>query len=179
MSKTDKSPRLVGILRFDLPFKSTRTLSATQAHDTSRSHIVLGSFTGKLTDKTATEKGGGGITCNIGWNTTRFATVAGTKRDEGSPRTGTVTLSVRPIALDGLEGVAPKEVFIIPPEVTYSGMRPPDPGSSFMSKATNSNTIYYGAITVGLGKYKKWQGNYAVLKINTVTEKAVLRIYAD
>ena len=49
-------------------------------------------------------------------------------------------------------------------------------GSS-RSKATNSNTIYYGAITVGLGEYKKWLGKYAVLKINTVTEKAILRIY--
>jgi len=47
------------------------------------------------------------------------------------------------------------------------------------SKATNPNTTFYGAITVGTGDYKKWQGKYAVLKINTVTGKGVLRIYDD
>jgi hypothetical protein len=45
------------------------------------------------------------------------------------------------------------------------------------SKATNPNTIFYGGIPVGTGDYKKWQGNYAVLKINTSTGNCVLRIY--
>jgi hypothetical protein len=45
------------------------------------------------------------------------------------------------------------------------------------SKATNPNTVFYGGIPVGTGDYKKWQGKYAVLKINTSTGKCVLRIY--
>ena len=192
MSKTDASlGPLVGILRFDIPAKSTRTLSATQAHDISRSQIVLGSFTGKFTDKTATEKDYANWT--VALTTYRAGgslfdgdgATGGVKRDDHSvitPATGTLSLSATSIALDGAQRVAPKERFGIPPVVTFSGAtgyRAIQLVRSSNSKATNSNTIYYGAITVGLGEYKKWQGNYAVLKINTVTEKAVLRIYVD
>jgi len=59
---------------------------------------------------------------------------------------------------------------------TLSGERL-QPSLSKNSKATNPNTIFYGGIPVGTGDYKKWQGKYAVLKINTSTGKCVLRIY--
>ena len=184
MSKTDTPlGPLVGILKFDLPAKSTRTLSATQAYDTFRSQIVLGSFTGKFTDKTATEKAdgyellGGTFNTSQAWHNYAGAGGAGAKRNDAIAvrMAGTISLSATSSGR-----LASPIIFTSSPDgVTYSGARPLDQGSSFMSKATNANTTYYGAITVGLGKYKKWQGNYAVLKINTVTEKAVLRIYAD
>ena len=194
MSKTDTSlGPLVGILRFDAPSKSTRTLSATQAYDTSRSQIVLGNFTGKLTDKTATEKDGKHDPWQmvvLTTTTTDFGdwtdSVVGAKVDgDPVPAFRTVTLSAlgpggttiqEKAACFGVDNGCPQGV-------TFSGAAGPKVtpaiASSSNSKAINANTTYYGAITVGLGEYKKWQGNYAVLKINTVTEKAVLRIYAN
>jgi len=191
MSKTGTElGSLVGILTFDLSAKSTRTLSATQAYDIlSRTQIVLGSFTGKLTDKSvvvkASDVGPGGA-----WNgnitLAEFGNTAGThgygaKRDgNGVVVKGTVALSAL-----GAVGKNPGKTAVpwAPGGVTFQGTRVLSNtiaiASSSNSKATNANTTYYGAITVGLGEYKKWQGNYAVLKINTVTEKAILRIYAD
>jgi len=191
MSKTESSlGRLVGILTFDLPAKSTRTLSATQAYDIlSRTQIVLGSFTGKLTDKSVVVKADAGsfpwygsVTINGYGGAYRF----GAKRDGNGTvvkEMGTVTLS----ATDTLayEVRLGKAVPVYQNRLlarggltfTGTGLTPTVAAPSSNPKATNANTTYYGAITVGLGEYKKWQGNYAVLKINTVTEKAILRIY--
>jgi len=192
MSKTESSlGSLVGILTFDLPAKSTRTLSATQAYDIlSRTQIVLGSFTGKLTDKSVVVKNDAGsfpsygnVTINGYGGAYRF----GAKRDSGVAPTGTVSLTAtggawtRGASITSGKAAAPcdsgKNCAVA--GVTFSGanVNPAVTASSSNSKATNANTTYYGAITVGLGKYKKWQGNYAVLKINPVTEKAILRIY--
>ena len=186
MSKTDASlGSLVGILRFDLPAKSTRTLNATQAYDTSPSQVVLGSFTGKLTDKTATEKSwdevawDGSLTASVYGETYRgVGDAAGLKRVINPIAPETVSLSATqtaPIIYTLSSSLGEPRVG----GVTFTGMSFGSVGSSSKSKATNANTSYYGAITVGLGEYRKWQGNYAVLKINTVTEKAVLRIYAS
>ena len=171
MSKTDKSPRLVGILRFDAPSSSTRTLNATQAYDMSRSQIVLGSFTGKLTDKTATEKDEADNLWGVGLTTDGFGgpvevgpiDVGGAKRnvDGTAVEARTVTLSAV-----GSGEVKSQKVTIPckpccpcnPNGLTYSGVtreQLPDMTSSSNSKATNANTTYYGAITVGLGEYKK------------------------
>jgi len=200
MSKTDASLRpLVGVLRFDLPAKSTRTLSATQAYDTSRSQIVLGSFTGKLTDKTAKEKSGDGAVWSVALTATLHA--AGLVPLSAKPanlkqliqfvdNVNMNTVSLNGWDFGGIDDVKlpkaaiPCQQNCAPDGVTFTGTAVGLPlygveGLSSISKATNANTTYYGAITVGLGEYKKWQGNYAVLKINTVTEKAVLRIYAD
>ena len=43
----------------------------------------------------------------------------------------------------------------------------------------DSKDIFYGAITVGTGNYREWQGKYAVLKIDLVTNNAILRVYND
>ena len=198
MSKTDTSlGPLVGILRFNLPAKSTRTLNATQAYDTSPSQVVLGSFTGKLTDKTSTEKADTYELCSGTFTSTLFGdgidVAADLKRQLSFIEPGTLSLSatsVSPIVLSSSSASTNPTSSGIPSGVTFTGVAgfddpfdDPlagfDPSASSNSKATNSNTTYYGAITVGLGKYKKWQGNYAVLKINTVTEKAILRIYAN
>jgi hypothetical protein len=192
MSKTDASlGPLVGTLTFDLPAKSTRTLSATQAYDTSRSQVVLGSFTGKLTDKSVVVKADfpgnsvpfdGGITINAyggvsgGLDFTRgvYGSKIGMK---------TVTLNAwAPKADRVISGNVVITANMVSNGITFGGSAPASRAAVPLSsnpKATNANTTYYGSITVALGKYKKWQGNYAVLKINSVTETAILRIYAD
>jgi len=198
MSKTESSlGSLVGILRFDRPSKSTRTLSATQAYDIlSRTQMVLGSFTGKLTDKSAVVKGPSDGLWSVSTTTTDFGDTrvagAGAKRDgdgmfEYTGGVGPVTLSAMrrgaAVALNSGKTTIPCKGCGANNGITFSGSAPQalriESASSSNSKAVNANTTYYGAITVGLGEYKKWQGNYAVLKINTVTEKAILRIYAD
>ena len=188
MSKTDASlDPLVGILRFNFPTKSTRTLSATQAYDTSRSQVVLGSFTGKLTDKTATEKSPD----YAGWTGSLTTYRAGGRIDDaGAKRNNARTSGAETVSLSATSSapiiLTSSSSLQVPVSygITFNGTTTIGPANgdqrgSSNSKATNANTTYYGAITVGLGEYKKWQGNYAVLKINTVTEKAVLRIYAD
>ena len=201
MSKTEISlGPLVGTLTFDLPAKSTRTLSATQAYDIlSRTQIVLGSFTGKLTDKSVVVKDdstGSAVPWSINATFNAFggfdaaaSAGFGAKRDgNGAVVKGTVELSVTrgaSITSGKADPVYQKRILVpggfAPYGVTFSGMtwNSTVAAPSSDPKATNANTTYYGAITVGLGEYKKWQGNYAVLKINTVTEKAILRIYAD
>jgi len=193
MSKTEISlGPLVGILTFDLPAKSTRTLSATQAYDIlSRTQIVLGSFTGKLTDKSVVVKDdnfefwGGSVNFHA-FGGAAGASGFGAKRDVGVAPTGTVSLTATDRGVGELKSGKAVPVYqnrgvSAPDGVTFEGNgvlgNAIAIASSSKSKATNANTTYYGAITVGLGKYKKWQGNYAVLKINTVTEKAILRIY--
>jgi hypothetical protein len=191
MSKTDASlGPLVGTLTFDLPAKSTRTLSATQTYDTSRSQLVLGSFKGKLTDKTATEKDGTArwSTMGVSLTTTGYGATPeyyvgvhakkdNDNNDIGSPLQTVHLESTNERASTNRTSDTISEKTAVDYwstfGVTFQGTAP----ASSNSKATNANTTYYGAITVGLGKYKKWQGNYAVLKINSVTEKAVLRIY--
>jgi len=189
MSKTELSlGSLVGILTFDLPAKSTRTLSATQAYDIlSRTQIVLGSFTGKLTDKSVVVKDGdfelwGGSVNISGYGGAAGIYGVGAKRDAMDPagmRTVTLSATDQGFLLKSGKVTIPCGNNCPPDGITFAGavVIPTVAAPSSKSKATNANTTYYGAITVGLGEYKKWQGNYAVLKINTVTEKAILRIY--
>ena len=183
MSKTDSSLRLLAILRFAIPSKSSRTLNATQAYDVTSSGITLASATGTLLDRDVAVKGeyrylGVGLTVSGMSGSSAMGTAMGEKQVaiEGGYIDGcTATLTAytkQPRAREARDRA----------QTTYSftgtaiyGIIP----VSNKPKATNPNTFFYGAITVGTGDYKKWQGKYAVLKINTVTGKGVLRIYDD
>jgi len=207
MSKTDLSLRLLAILRFTIPSNSSRTLNATEAYDVTPSGITLASATGNLVDKSVAVKDvdkvsgywadvGVGITV-----TTAGAGVtleSGIKKDTFDPASlagNTVALTV---LSPGTSRPAKKQSANIRQkcDTNQSGNCPPPYGTatslgfsgasigvevpiglSNNSKATNPNTIFYGGIPVGTGEYKKWQGKYAVLKINTTTGKCVLRIY--
>ena len=46
-------------------------------------------------------------------------------------------------------------------------------------KSNAVKDIFYGAITVGTGLYREWQGKYAVLKVDPLTNKAILRVYNE
>ena len=183
MSKTDSSLRLLAILRFTVPSNSSRTLNATQAYDVTSSGITLASATGTLVDKDAAVKTES-LKCAealyVGLSITgtggEFVTAGAEKQFIITPAASSATLStwLLPIIplLKGPLAAATTIMFNGTATVDRSGL-------SNKSKATNPNTSFYGAITVGTGDYKKWQGKYAVLKINTVTGKGVLRIYDD
>jgi hypothetical protein len=51
-------------------------------------------------------------------------------------------------------------------------------GSSKRKSSANKD-IFYGAITVGTVLYKEWQGKYAVLKVDLLTNNAILRVYNE
>ena len=47
------------------------------------------------------------------------------------------------------------------------------------ARSKKTKEIYYGAMTVGTGLYREWQGKYAVLKVDILTNKAILRVYNE
>jgi hypothetical protein len=197
MSKTDLSLRLLAILRFTIPSNSSRTLNATQAYDVTPSGITLASATGKLLDKDvavkAQQPGERLIGLTVATTGAGDASVLGAEKAALNPEslfgnTATLTLGSgvknvaagakkRQSANNNNKGDWPLGTATT---MSFNGASigsALQPTLSKNSKATNPNTIFYGGIPVGTGDYKKWQGKYAVLKINTSTGKCVLRIY--
>ena len=179
MSKTDSLLRLLAILRFSVPSNSSRTLNATQAYDVTSSGITLASAIGKLVDKDAAVKAAPSpLAVGVGLSLTGVVIIpkdtAGAGKQAAAGDFGsTATISAVPVAKARQSASHGPTTTI-----TFGGNAGVQLGVvPNISKETNPNTTFYGAITVGTGDYKKWQGNYAVLKINTVTGKGVLRIY--
>jgi hypothetical protein len=204
MSKTDTSPRLLATLRFTVASNSSRTLNATQAYDVTPSGITLASALGTLVDKDVAVKADASATAelNVGLTLTNMGgalgsgaekATAGAGKRASSTATATICMkTVEPVVRDkkqsannGQKCDINSSGSCIPPDslattLSFTGSASAGPlqtGLSNKSKATNPNTVFYGGIPVGTGDYKKWQGKYAVLKINTVTGKGVLRIY--
>lgn len=171
MSKTKSSPSpLLAVINFDALTSSTRTLSATQAFDTSRSQITLGSFTGTLTDKT--NKKGPAATWKVAVASTNSIHPESTAQRNPNPegQFESVALIVREVKNPKPAPTKGKPCFEIS-RLIFEGfkMGSLNPGKNI--------TTYDGVITLALGEYKKWKDNYAVLKTNAKTEKAVLFIY--
>jgi len=202
MSKTNTSSRLLAILRFTIPSKSSRTLNATQAYDKTSSGITLASATGRLVDKSAAVKSYtqpigssadvGLRAANVGLiaygaqildmeqrNSSLYEMPAGTRTAELSLKARTAELSLKGGTLDRKGGNGNFWNFAsFTGSAGYAAFEANTPGL-LKSKATNPNTTFYGGISVATGDYRKWQGKYAVLKLNTTTGKGVLRIYED
>jgi hypothetical protein len=191
MSKTNTSSRLLAILRFTIPSKSSRTLNATQAYDKTSSGITLASATGRLVDKGAAVKDvpsepGAEYRANIGLTFTEARKAAGEPEYIDSAERNTQDL-VPAAAVNGvtmaLTGTVPnfksRDKFYNVSTAGFTGSVLQDVPGLTNSKATNPNTTFYGGISVATGDYRKWQGKYAVLKLNTTTGKGVLRIYED
>ena len=188
MSKTDSSLRLLAILRFAIPSKSSRTLNATQAYDVTSSGITLASATGKLVDKDAAVKAytPEGLDVGVGLSLGFAGEPRVTGDDPYAEKQPTLLRSTTSATLWSRSAEAGTNLKLKvgfglgATTFAFNGCFGTG-GATVLnkSKATNPNTFFYGAITVGTGDYKKWQGKYAVLKINTVTGKGVLRIYDD
>jgi len=177
MSKDSYAPgELIGLIRFVFDKTKSRTLNATQAYDSSRSQIVLASYPatsiiktpakslGKVTGSVRhglNNSGVVGVTETTCPQTTVEVVFAGSNLNVGSKQfpwgDGACTVSFNGTATDGFLNIQ---------------------GSS--KRNTNANKdIFYGAITVGTVIYKEWQGKYAVLKVDLLTNNAILRVYNE
>jgi hypothetical protein len=201
MSKTDTYPPLLAVIRFTIASNSSRTLNATQAYDVTSSGITLASATGTLVDKDVAVKNPFARTeLNVAlqlWTTDAPVITAGelsgAKKDTvgailaGSSATLNLGRYERIIAQtpnntkssdvkldDTYSRKAAATTLCFEGTANDGTVRP---SLSKNSKATNPNTIFYGGIPVATSDYRKWQGKYAVLKINTITGNGVLRIY--
>lgn len=187
MSKTDSSLRLLAILRFTVPSNSSRTLNATQAYDTASSGITLASAIGTLVDNSVAvkaQRGTEAITIGLSLRTAGvtnpFGTADAEKREAAADfGASTVELGVVKVqkkqsakACDAITTL--RQSYGPATTLNFNGDQVLLGGNVIK---TNPNTTFYGGIPVATGDYKKWQGKYAVLKINTVTGKGVLRIY--
>jgi len=204
MSKDSYAPgELIGTIKFVFDKTKSRTLNATQAYDTNPSQIVLASYSAKASIKApaksleaeGVEIGDDGdvvgYTGRISVNETTYGPTlgdsAGTNKGVNLAAGGkAIVLTLSPITSQG-SAVGSKKAN--DPAIAYRT------GStvSFTSSAVNSGRlvgsskrkssankdIFYGAITVGTVLYKEWQGKYAVLKVDLLTNNAILRVYNE
>jgi hypothetical protein len=204
MSKDSYAPgELIGTIKFVFDKTKSRTLNATQAYDSNPSQIVLASYPATATKKAPTksleaegvEIGDDGdvvgYTGRISVNETTYGSTLGDSA--GTNKVLNPTIVVKPLTLSFST--------IIPTGSAVGSKKANDPaiayrtGSTaiFTSSAVNSGRlvgsskrkssankdIFYGAITVGTVLYKEWQGKYAVLKVDLLTNNAILRVYNE
>ena len=202
MSKVSFSRELLGTIRFIFDKTKSRTLNATQAYDISTSQIVLGSFPASANKKLLTKDLGEGVEEGFavsGSAAVRFtaASGAGANGDDGTvlgravepvlrggtnPGSANVSFSAWAYGDDfdfkkrkqtgTSAGQASTAVFV------GSAGRAELPNDD-ATKSNAAKDIYYGAFTVGTGLYREWQGKYAVLKVDLLTDNAILRVYNE
>ena len=196
MSKDSYAPgELIGVIRFVFNPTQSRTLNATQAYDSNPSQIVLASYPATSTIKTPAKSLGKVLSPNLQVRYAGFAAVTGTvypadefMDNERQPlfflNAATVELAFSPVDLNPVLGSKkenPDTTFIETSTANFSGTGWDDAGGvlvgSLKRKSNANKDIFYGAITVGTLLYKEWQGKYAVLKVDLLTNNAILRVY--
>jgi hypothetical protein len=192
MSKVSFSRELLGTIKFDFDPTKTRTLNARQAYDTSTSQIVLGSFPATAIKKTLAKSllptdlfmdGTAGVVLTSAGGAVITGTGLG-KADRDSqvfPISGTVSWTTEQ-AGGSLTKNKKLPALKQADTATFSGTNPAYESGLPAGAATKSNAtkdIFYGAITVGTGLYREWQGKYAVLKVDLPTNNAILRVYNE
>jgi len=195
MSKVSFSRELLGTIRFIFDKTKSRTLNATQAYDISTSQIVLGSFPASASKKILTKDLGGAeanvpVTGTAAVNFTSLGAV-----NPGTPGTVLGKADRQETSIDipasAIVSWLPEDDFVL----KKSKNTPADPGGvstaifsgasavkvlvGATDKSNATKDIFYGAITVGTGLYREWQGKYAVLKVDLLTNKAILRVYNE
>ena len=187
MSKVSFSRELLGTIRFIFDKTKSRTLNATQAYDISTSQIVLGSFPASATKKLLTKDLGsvgpdasgraGAVAVNyVTWG----SLITGTGLGKAAPAIAAPTSANVSWTL-GMGASNSTRVFNNADIVLFSGSSAGIsvlPGSTD-NKSNATKDIFYGAITVGTGLYREWQGKYAVLKVDLLTNNAILRVYNE
>jgi hypothetical protein len=200
MSKSSYAPgELIGTIKFVFDKTKTRTLNATQAYDTNPSKIVLASYPAIASKKLLTKDLGSyeveGSLERSGTAAVTLTSGSGTPADPGAllgkadrvilpnearPISATVNFGTdRDPFVPGLTKSKKKFVRAIQPNTgAFSGdslfrVNP----TSTATKSNETKDIYYGAFTVGTGLYREWQGKYAVLKVDLLTNNAILRVY--
>jgi hypothetical protein len=186
MSKTDKTGTSAptAIIGFNQDPNAIRTLNASQPEDNFQTYVSLSSHKGKFTDNSAAAKNsldiGSARPRNVAVSLVLYQYPAilggfGAKETAGAPIAfgpQTVTLSAAGVA--GGPAAVVKSNCCCCFKLTFQGTSEPRPAPT---KATNSVNTYEGIIVLALGKWKKLQGSYAVLKTNSDTGKSTLRVY--
>jgi hypothetical protein len=199
MSKVSFSRELLGVVRFVFDKTKSRTLNATQAYDKSPSQIVLASYPAtaskKLLTKNVYTSPVGGV-ASVNSRTSSGGVLEGALLSEGLGKSDIVSKQLRSrvsretTAVDvnyaaGGEFTTTKSkqqgaLSIEPGTATFSGVNVGgnyDGGDDGAVRSKKTKEIYYGAMTVGTGDYRTWQGKYAVLKVDLLTNNAILRVY--
>jgi len=202
MSKSSYAPgELIGLIRFVFDPTKSRTLNATQAYDTNPSQIVLASYSAKASIKAPAKSLGvttGGTGKKKFYDGTTNVTVtscgstlgdsAGTNKEVFDVQTSegrSLSLSFIPADTGLLVGSKkandPAGAYLTGSTAIFDGSVVElglNSGSSKRKSSANKD-IFYGAITVGTVLYKEWQGKYAVLKVDLLTNNAILRVYNE
>jgi hypothetical protein len=194
MAKDSSSSRqLLGTIKFIFDKTKSRTLNATQAYDTSTSQIVLASYKGKSTINTPTNSLGDsgpdpskvfGVAVEVtGTQNPALLLSPQPGKDVLIGSAGPKTITAGWTVARSLPAGAAKQTLIVPTTGQFSGIlikpagiTPVDPGGT---KSNATKEIFAGNITVGTGLYRTWQGKYAVLKVDLLTDKAILRVYNE
>ena len=193
MSKVSFSRELLGTIKFVFDKTKSRTLNATQAYDTSTSQIVLASYPATSTIKGSAKSLGKVVrddsreygTVAVHATQTGLGQNFGLKAREVKVDTPKETKVIGLAWTPELTAPAAKNTTLIPADTAqFSGawwlgardLALDDPGSA---KSNATKEFYYGAITVGTGLYRDWQNKYAVLKVDLLTNKAILRVYNE
>ena len=190
MSKVSFSRELLGTIRFVFDKTKSRSLNATQAYDTSPSQIVLASYPASATIKGPT-KGLGKVVRDdirrygsVAVNATTFASPlrdltvreAEVAIQQQDPQTITLGWMCPRVAAVKKTTVVPNDTAIFSSASWYvENLSPFTHGP----KSNATKEIFAGNITVGTGLYRDWQNKYAVLKVDLLTDKAILRVYNE
>ena len=207
MSKDSSSRQLLGTIKFDFDPTKTRTLNATQAYDSSTSQIVLGSFLATAIKKLLTKDLGGGgdpypvpmtgtvaVTLNSGGTIDPVVSLlrkADQKAEPAAitgPASATLNFAPQAITVSGLKKNKNESRFFEQADTAgfvgtsaYAGtvLNMGVLGDASNTKSNKTKDIFYGNIIVGTGLYRTWQNKYAVLKVDLLTNKAILRVYNE
>jgi hypothetical protein len=167
-------------------------LNATQAYDKSTSQIVLASYPATSTINTPTNSlgvsgsyppskvyGDVGVT---GAEYPGLELIVSTVKAGSAASAALKTINMDLFA-NALSAAAAKQTLIVPTTAQFVGtiVRAGvfNTGEPIGSKSNANKEIFAGNITVGTGLYKTWQGKYAVLKVDLLTDKAILRVYNE
>ena len=197
-------PKILGVIKFLYDETKTRSLNATQAYDGQSSGIVLGSFAASAEIKSSLNKNKDSSLGSPIYAVTTSGTVALNLSGSGASDVldqqavlgkqlsssivvlASVTYAENSdeVVKDGRNvgsasyQVGCKSVL----QFSASGLLNPQPSlaAEVPQNSTASNiTTFYGGIPVAIGRYKSWQGKYAVLTVNKVNKKAKLRIFDE
>jgi hypothetical protein len=187
MSKVSFSRELLGTIRFVFDKTKSRTLNATQAYDTSPSQIVLANYPATASKKLLTK--GFKQTINAGTTTVQLTEAVTFGGYLGKAPIIITTTSLNLSFLDPVfvDPLLPSVGVIKNKQITYSmedtvsfqGTRVDNGNFDSAKKSKKNKEFYYGAMTVGTGDYRAWQGKYAVLKVDLLTNNAILRVYNE
>jgi hypothetical protein len=184
-------PKLLGVIKFIYDETKTRSLNATQAYDGQSSGIVLGSFAASAEIKSSLNKNKDG-TVALSFNGSGASDVFRQQAVLGKQVSSPIVVGASVIYTEKSDE-AVKDGRIVGSSAYQVGsknvlqfsasgsLNPELPSAAEVPQnSTASNiTTFYGGIPVAIGRYKSWQGKYAVLTVNKVNKKAKLRIFDE